>query len=146
MISDNHLLPLARLCVEQREHYPLLLFRNVNSDSDRNTEIADFRMRHQFANYHPESIRVMDSEADAQLAVTLCQGVTIGNQYSSLALSPGFLQIPLDEVNEIFCFWKSSNTKSALPYLLQCFKSAGNRNTYQDDQTQDTASLFGTEE
>ena len=128
------------------EHYPLLLFRNVNSDSDRETEIADFRLRHQFANYHPETIRVMDSEADAQLAVTLCQGVTIGNQFSSMAMSPGFRQIPLDETNEIFCFWKSSNTKSALPYLLQSFRSAGNRNTHPDDLTSATDSLYGTDE
>jgi len=128
------------------EHYPLLLFRNVNSDSDRNAEIANFRHRHQFSNYHPTSIQVMDSEADAQLAVTLCQGDTIGNQYSSMAQSPGFRQIPLDEINAIYCFWKSSNTKSALPYLLQCFKSAGNRNNHRDDSASGTDSLYGTEE
>lgn len=100
------------------ESIPLYLFQNVNSTGDPESDIASFRMYHQTETYQPKNIRVLPSEADAKLAVKLGKGVTLSNTRCELAKDPAFRAIPLQQNNDICCFWNPKSPKTALQCLL----------------------------
>lgn len=97
---------------------PLYLFQNVNSTGDPQNDIATFRMHHQTETYQPKSVYVLPSEADAKLAVKLGKGVTLSNTRCEMAKDPAFRAIPLQQNNDICCFWRADNPKQSLQCLL----------------------------